>query len=81
MRRYRLVSDLAVSGVVRWDRYGNTVTVDLTLRGTTASGATVAGSPVSGRLRVTWNTRAAGARAVVSGTLGGRHVRAWLPAP
>ena len=78
---YRLVDDLAVSGSVRWSRYGNRVTVDLAVVRTTTGGATVSGAPVDGRLVGHWDTRAAGARAVLHGTLGARRVRGSLRAP
>ena len=79
--RFRLVSDLAVSGTVTWGRYTHKVTVRLVLAGTTASGRTVRGSAVSGVLRGSWDSRARGAQAVLSGRLGGRAVRAGLRAP
>lgn len=72
LRRVRLVKDLAVSGRVTWDRYAHTVRVDLRI-GT--------GSHGHGRLSGTWDTRAEGARAVLTGRLGGRPVHARLPAP
>lgn len=79
--RYRLVSDLAVSGTVTWGRYTHKVTVRLVVDGTTASGRTVRDSSVSGVLRGAWDSRARGAQAVLTGRLGGRPVRASLPAP
>ena len=78
---YRLVRDLAVSGTVVWDRYGHRVTVRLRTVGTTSTGARVRGSAITGALAGTWDTRAAGARAVLRGTLGGRAVRALMTAP
>ena len=78
---YRLVRDLAVSGTVRWARYGNRVTVDLHVARTTRTGAPVRGATVDGHLVGSWDTRARGARAVLRGVLGGQPVRAALPAP
>lgn len=59
---YSLAAGLAVSGRAVWDRYGETMTVDLTIR---TRGRT-------GRLRGSWDTRAIGARTVLTGTLDGR---------
>lgn len=81
LSRYRLVKDLAVSGTVTWDRYSHLVTVRLRTFGTTATGATVRGSALTGVLVGSWDSRAAGARAVLTGTLGGSRVRALLTAP
>jgi pimeloyl-ACP methyl ester carboxylesterase len=81
LTRFRLVDDLAVSGSVRWSRYGNRVRVDLRLAQTTRRGAPIAGAAVAGRLAGTWDTRAKGARAVLAGRLGGAPVRASLLAP
>lgn len=80
LSRYRLVQDLAVSGSVTWDRYAHTVTVDLRVHGTRADGSNVMGSPTTGRLRGSWDTRAAGAEATLRGALGGRPVHATLTA-
>ncbi len=81
LTRFRLVDDLAVSGTVRWSRYGNRVRVDLRVVQTTRRGTPVAGSPITGRLTGTWDTRATGARATLKGRLGGQPVRASLLAP
>jgi hypothetical protein len=81
LSRLRLVNDLAVSGTVVWDRYSHLVSIDVTTEGTTATGARVRGSALTGRLVGAWDTRAAGARATIVGTLGGRPVRTRFLAP
>ncbi len=68
----RLVPDLAVSGSVRWDRYAHTVQVDLTVRYRGHG---------RGKLSGSWDTRARGAQAVLTGRIAGQAVRARLPAP
>jgi hypothetical protein len=75
------VSDLAVSGVVVWDRYSHRMSFSLTTLGTTSHGTPVRGSAATGRLAGTWDTRAPGALATVSGSLGGRPVDSALTAP
>jgi hypothetical protein len=69
----RLVSDLSVSGRAVWDRDAETMAVDLVVRAD--------GVYPSGRLRGRWDTRAVGATAVLTGSLGGHWVRVTLPAP
>jgi pimeloyl-ACP methyl ester carboxylesterase len=81
LSRLRLVTDLAVSGTVVWDRYAHLVSIDVTTEGTTAAGRRIRGSAMNGTLVGTWDTRAAGARATVVGTLGGRPVRTRFLAP
>ncbi|MFN8157421.1 MAG: alpha/beta hydrolase [Candidatus Nanopelagicales bacterium] len=81
LSRYRFTRDLAVSGTVVWNRYTHAVTVALTTYGTTTSGATVRGSALTGRISGRWDSRAAGARAVLTGVLGGQRVRALITAP
>jgi len=81
LSRYRLVRDLAVSGTVVWNRYTHRVTVVLTTIGTTSRGVRVRGSAASGVIIGSWDTRKRGARAVLSGVVGGRPVRALLTAP
>jgi pimeloyl-ACP methyl ester carboxylesterase len=68
---YSLVKGLAVSGTAKWDRYGETMTVDLRV---SSHGRT-------GHLRGTWDTRRPQARAVLSGTVDGEGLRARFPAP
>ncbi len=70
--RVRLVPDLAVSGSVRWDRYAHTVRVDLSVRQRGHG---------RGHLVGTWDSRAQGAQAVLTGRIDGRPVHARLPAP
>lgn len=76
----RLAPDLAVSGTLVWDRYGHTATVDLVIKQVTGAGALVHGR-VNGTIRGAWDTRTAGAIAVLSGTLGGKSLRAQMLAP
>jgi pimeloyl-ACP methyl ester carboxylesterase len=76
----RYTDDLAVSGDVTWNRYGHTVSVRLTLRQVDAAGRAVPGS-VDGTVRGSWNSRASGAVAHLSGVLGGRSVDLAFPAP
>ena len=63
----RLVSGLAVTGTAVWDRISESMTVSLDVAG--------------GHLDGTWDTRSVGARAMLSGTLRGQHVRVRFPAP
>lgn len=77
----RLVRDLAVGGHVVWSRYGNQLSYRLTLRRVTRSGHTVPGSPVSGTMTGHWATRRRHAVARITGELGGRPLRASMPAP
>ncbi|MET0999356.1 MAG: alpha/beta hydrolase [Marmoricola sp.] len=71
LRGVRLVTGVAVSGTARWNRYGERMRVHLRLRGTGPHG----------RLHGTWHTKRVGAVAVLSGKIGGRHVRLRFPAP
>ena len=68
---YSLARGLRVSGRAAWDRYAETMTVDLTF--TTRGRA--------GRLRGTWDTRRPLAQAVLTGGLDGRRFRVTIPAP
>jgi hypothetical protein len=70
MKRVRFVGDLAVSGVVVWDRSAGTVRARLRLSGA-----------ARGRLRIGWSTSATRATAFVRGSVGGRAVRLRTPAP
>jgi pimeloyl-ACP methyl ester carboxylesterase len=70
LRDVRLVRDLAVSGRAVWDRYAETLDVDLDLSGA-----------VDGRLHGRWDTRGVGALATLRGRLGGERVRTVAPAP
>ncbi len=63
----RLVRGLPVSGTATWDRYAETMRVSLDVPG--------------GHLTGGWDTRAVPARAVLTGRLEGRRVRAAFPAP
>lgn len=69
--RVRYVSDLAVSGTARWERYAETMRVSLRVRR----------GPRRGTVRGSWDTRTAGAVAVLHGRFGGRSVRWSFPAP
>ena len=66
----RFVGDLAVSGVVKWDRRAGTVGARLRL-----------GGARKGTLRIGWSTRSVRAVASLRGTLGGRRVLLRIPAP
>lgn len=66
----QLVKGLAVSGTAVWQRYDQRMSVDLTLQG-----------KVRGHLTGGWDTSAKGARAILTGTLGGTFVALRLPAP
>ncbi len=77
----RLTPDLAVSGTVVWSRYGHVVTVHLTIKQVDASGAIVRGSGVAGTVDGAWDSRAAGAQAVLRGILGGKVLAARMLAP
>ncbi len=68
--RVRLIRGLSVSGSAVWDRYGRTMTVDLTVDGV-----------ATGRLRGEWDTTSLGAVAVLTGDLDGQSVRVTIPAP
>jgi pimeloyl-ACP methyl ester carboxylesterase len=76
----RLTDDLAVSGTVVWSRYPHTVKVTLVLRQVTASGDLVR-QGLNGSVAGSWQTRALGAVATLTGVLGGRPLVAQLPAP
>ena len=69
--RYSLVKGLAVSGRAEWDRYGETMKVDLTI---TTRGR-------NGHIRGTWDTRRPHALAVLTGTLDGGRFLVTVPAP
>jgi pimeloyl-ACP methyl ester carboxylesterase len=71
LRRVRFVRNLAVSGRAVWSRYWATMRVSLSLRG----------AGVSGRLSGTWQTRAARAKATLTGRIDGKLVGFHLPAP
>ena len=68
----RLMRGQTVSGTATWDRYGETMTVDLTVGGRRGP---------DGRLRGHWDTRARDAVAVLRGVLEGTNVRLRFPAP
>jgi pimeloyl-ACP methyl ester carboxylesterase len=76
----RLVTDLAVSGTVVWNRYAHTVRVALVVKQVAASGDLVRDG-VNGTVTGSWNTRALGATAALTGVLGGRPLRAEMLAP
>ena len=81
LHRVRLAKDLAVSGTVRWNHYGHLISATLTLRRTDRTGRTVVGSAVNGTIKAVWNTRVAGAKARITGRLGGKTVHATMLAP
>jgi pimeloyl-ACP methyl ester carboxylesterase len=80
LRNLRLTRDLAVSGTVTWARYRSTVVAQLDISRTRADGRVVR-SAVDGHLVARWDSRALGARATISGRLGGRPVAAEMRAP
>jgi hypothetical protein len=71
LHKVKLVSGVAVSGTATWNRYGNTMRVNLKL----------AGSGPHGRLHGSWLTRRPGADAVLAGKLDGHRVRLTFTAP
>ena len=71
LHRVRLLPGVAVSGKARWERYGDRMKVNLTLRG----------AGPHGRLHGSWNTRKVAAPAVLVGRLDGRRVRLTFRAP
>jgi hypothetical protein len=68
----RWIQDVAVSGVVRWDRISGDLRAAVRLGGT--------GTPGS-RLTLTWNTWRPMGLARATGTVGGRTVSLAIPAP
>lgn len=70
LRGMRFVDDLAVSGLVVWDRRASKVSARLRVAGA-----------VTGKLRLSWPLDQTSAVASISGTLGGRGVRLRTPAP
>ena len=70
MRGVRLASDLATSGLVRWDRRRSRVSGRLRLSGV-----------MRGRLAIRWRLDREHAVATLAGTLGGRPIRLRMPAP
>jgi pimeloyl-ACP methyl ester carboxylesterase len=77
----RLTNDLAVSGTAAWARYRHQMVVHLVLRRTDSRGHVVKGSAFNGTLTASWDTRTAGAHAVIDGRLGGHDVHAVAVAP
>jgi pimeloyl-ACP methyl ester carboxylesterase len=68
--RLRWVSDLTVSGRVRWDRAGGDVTATVDLAGA-----------ATGRLRLAWNEWDRHGQASVTGTIDGERIELTVPAP
>jgi hypothetical protein len=81
LHRVLLTTDLAVSGTVTWDQDGHSIVARLVLAQVGPTGQTTAGSTVAGTLAGSWNTRATGSTAVLTGVLGGHQLAAALPAP
>ena len=71
LHRVSLVPGVRVSGRARWSLSGTRMTVRLR----------VTGAGPSGRLHGSWDTRRVHARALLTGRLGGKHVRLVLRAP
>jgi len=74
----RFTSDLAVSGRALWDRQTSIVTATLQLRRSSASGA--AGRQL-GSIELRWSVKLPHARALVTGSLGGRTISLEMAAP
>jgi hypothetical protein len=72
LRGVRWVGDVAVSGTFDWDRPSGAVRARLTL---------AAGGVPSSSLRVRWNTWRPMGSALVVGTVGGKAIRLYVPAP
>ena len=72
LNRYRWTEDVAVTGTGSMPRGAGTARMEMKIKG--------AGTDV-GALTITWPTRAAGARARIRGTIGGRVVDLRAPAP
>jgi pimeloyl-ACP methyl ester carboxylesterase len=70
--KYRLAAGVTVSGTVVWDAAAGTVVAHL---------RTIGSAAVSGTLTASWDAVHNGAKAKISGTIGGRPVRASLLAP
>lgn len=70
--RLRRAEDVAVTGTGSMPRGAGTARMEMKIKG--------AGTDV-GTLTITWPTRAAGARARIRGTIGGRVVDLRAPAP
>jgi pimeloyl-ACP methyl ester carboxylesterase len=81
LHKVRLERDLAISGSVRWERYGKRLRCRLFVQRTTPSGHLVRGAPVDGTVRGLWATRRHGAVARLTGSLGGHPLRAAMRAP
>jgi pimeloyl-ACP methyl ester carboxylesterase len=81
LRSVRLEQDLAVSGTLRWGRYSHQVQVRLTVVQVDPGGVAVPGSVVGGSISGGWDSRAAGAVAALTGSLGQLPLRVTLLAP
>ena len=81
LKQVRLAPDLAVSGTVKWGYDSHQVTVRLTFVQVDAAGVPVPGSTVGGTVQGSWDARALGATATLTGTVGGHPVKVQLPAP
>jgi hypothetical protein len=72
LNRLRWTSDVEVTGTGSMPRGAGTATMTMKIKG--------AGTD-TGSLTITWSTRSAGAFAHVTGSIGGRHVDLFAPAP
>jgi len=79
--RLRLDRNLAISGTMTWRPYLHTLSCTLTVRRVDGAGKTVRGSIVNGTVNGHWNTRRKGARATLTGALGGRALVVSMLAP
>jgi hypothetical protein len=81
LKKVRLYRNLAVSGRVTWDRYGQSVVASLDIQRVRPNGRVVPGAAVNGHLDAHWDSRTFGARTSIVGSLGGHTVVARMRAP
>ena len=72
LNHYRWVKDIAVTGTGTMPRGAGKATIDLKLTGDATGG---------GSLTMTWQTRQANGKALLTGTSGGRTIYVQVPAP
>ena len=66
---------------MKWGYDSHQVTVRLTFVQVDGAGVPVPGSTVGGTVRGSWDARALGATATLTGTVGGHPVKVQIPAP
>jgi hypothetical protein len=81
LKKVRLNRNLAVTGRVTWARYGESVVASLDLRRVRRNGHVISGSAINGHLDARWDSRTFGAKALITGSLGGHTVVARMRAP